>query len=334
MARFFEPEIKEKDLRSDVQKYAQDWLVNLLKETPQFPAEQVAGMSPAEQLAQQMLMSWAGTEPEGLGTLRDYAGGENILDRPEIQGIINEVLQRGNEMAQRLGRGLQLRGAGTSSGAQEALGRSTTETQQALLATLAPYLQSAETRRLGAAQALAGLSESGKLNRLNALSTTGSLPRQLEQLANSAEFNRAMNQLMFPYTTQAEAAKAAATAPRDVMVYTKGSTWSQIAPAVGAIIGGIFGGGQGAMMGKQMGEETGAMGSQGYSYNLQGGGGGYGQTTGAQQSGGGQQPGLGNWSMFGDSLGSLFGGGQANAAGDWQQNTEAYWNRGYGAYGF
>ena len=276
-------------------------------------------------------MGYGRSEMEGLPTLREYAAGGNILERPEIQAILNEVMREGGEMANRLGRGLQLRGGATSSGAADALGRSTTQTQQALLATLAPYLQGAETRRLGAAQSLAGLSESGMLNRLNALSTTGSLPRQLEQLRNVAGYNQQMAHTMFPYTYGMEAAKTLSGSGEPYMAYTKPSTWSQIAPAVGAIIGGIVGGPMGATAGKQMGDEMGGIGSTGYNWNVQGGGGGGGgQSNQATQ---GQGQGAGGYSMFSDWIGNLFSPNtaQANEAGEWQKGTEATYGRSYGS---
>lgn len=329
MARFFEPEIKDHDIRSPQRKAAEAFLGSIFAgQIPDIPLEQVAGMSPAEQMAQRLVMQYGGSEMEGLDTLRAYTKEGNILDRPEIQAILNEVMREGGEMAKRLGRGLQLRGGATSSGAQDVLGRSTTQTQQALLATLAPYLQGAETRRLGAAQSLAGLSESGMLNRLNALSTTGSLPRQLEQLRNIAQYERDMQQIMFPYTYGMEAAKTITNAGDPYMTYKRGSTWSQISPAVGAIIGGIFGGGAGAAMGQQMGEEGGKMGSEGFeTYGAQGGGG----SNQAQQN---QGQGNQGYSMFGSSIGNLFNTQQANEAGDWQKGTEATYGRTYGWTGY
>jgi len=326
MARFFEPELKDHDLRSYQRKQGEAFLMQLLGQVPDIPLEQVAGMSPAEQLAQKLVMGYGKSEVEGLPTLREYAAGGDLLERPEIQAILNEVMREGGQMANRLGRGLQLRGGATSSGAQDVLGRSTTQTQQALLAALAPYLQGAETRRLGAAQSLAGLSESGMLNRLNALSTTGSLPRQLEQLRNIAAYERQMTHTMFPYTVQADAAKTLSQSGEPFMVYKRPSMYQQIAPAVGAIIGGIFGGGAGAQMGQQMGQESGQALESGYNYNLNSGGGGGGnQATQAQGQGGG------GWSSIGKLFGQLFNQGDTA---DWQKQTEAQYGRSYGGGGY
>lgn len=327
MARQFEPELKDHDIRSPQRKAAEAFLGSLLGAVPQIPMEEVAGMSPAEQLAQQLVMGYGRSEMEGLPTLREYAAGGDILDRPEIQAILNEVMREGGEMAQRVGRGLQLRGGATSSGAADALGRSTTETQQALLAALAPYLQGAESRRLGAAQALAGLSESGILNRLNALSTTGSLPRQLEQLRKAAEYNKAMTETMFPYTYQAEIAESLAHTSDPYLTYKRPSLFSSVAPAVGAAIGGYFGGGQGAAMGQQMGEGMGQAVEGGYDYNVGGGGGGYGGGGGGTTQQGGQSG--TNWSMFTGLWDKLFSNN--NTAGDWQKQQEINYGRSYGS---
>ena len=330
MARQFEPELKDHDLRSPQRRAAEAFLGSLfMQPPPSLPLEQVAGMSPAEEMAQRLVMQYGGSEMEGLDTLRAYTKEGNILDRPEIQAILNEVMREGGEMANRLGRGLQLRGGATSSGAADTLGRSTTQTQQALLATLAPYLQGAETRRLGAAQSLAGLSESGMLNRLNALSTTGSLPRQLEQLRNIAQYERDMQQTLFPYTYQAQAATTLSQSGEPYMVYKRPSMYQQIAPAVGAIIGGIFGGGAGAQMGQQMGQESGQALESGYSYNVNSSGGGGGGNQAQQnqgQSGGG-------YSNIAGLFSQMFGGGSGSTA-DWQKGAESYYGRSYGGGGY
>ena len=327
MARQFEPELKDHDLRSPQRRAAEAFLGSLFAQPPPaIPLEQVARMSPAEEMAQRLVMQYGGSQVEGLDTLRDYTKEGNILDRPEIQAILNEVMREGGEMANRLGRGLQLRGGATSSGAQDVLGRSTTQTQQALLATLAPYLQGAETRRLWAAQSLAGLSESGMLNRLNALSTTGSLPRQLEQLRNIAEYEREMTQTLFPYTYQAQAATTLSQSGEPYMVYKRPSMYAQIAPAIGAIIGGIFGGGAGAQMGQQMGQESGQALEGGYSYNVQGGGGSGGSNQAQQNQGQGQ--GSGGYSNIAGLFGQMFGGSGGSTA-DWQKGTEATYGRSY-----
>jgi hypothetical protein len=233
---------KAKSLRTPIQVGAEQTLGNILNAPmPEFPTREIAPMSEAESLAQSMVTEYGATEPAGMETLRSYAEPGNILDRPEIQAIIQNVLQSGQQETNRLGRTIQLSGAGSSSSGRDVLGRSVEDTQRMILSTLASYLESAENRRLGAATSMAGISETGTLNRLNRLSTTGSLSRTLQQMQSDAEYVKMMQQINFPYETQSGIASLILNA-QNPMAVTGGSAspFSQASPLIATILKGIL----------------------------------------------------------------------------------------------
>jgi hypothetical protein len=143
-----------------------------------------------------------------------------------------------------MGRKVQIAGAASTSAGRDVLGQSVQDTQRNMMNVALPYLtqakENAENRKLTAAQALATLGESSMLNRINALSTTGALPRIIEQLQKDAEYARAMTQINFPYQQQAGIAGMLLNAPAQTAV-TGGepSLFSQLSPAIG-MLGGLF----------------------------------------------------------------------------------------------
>lgn len=229
----FSAKTKLKDVRTREAKSADQYLNALLKQgTPKFPEEQVAGMSEAEQLAQELLRGYGQREGEGLSTLREMAGAsDNILEDPTITALMEVIGKRGNQTANRLSRSLMLRG-GRGSAGRDMLGRAVTETQNEMLSTLAPYATQRRQQKLTAAQMLNTLGEGSTLNRLNALSTTGSLPRTLEQMKNSANYQKLLQQVLFPYQ---QGLNVAGTIKKggQMAVEQSDSLFSQLAPVLG-----------------------------------------------------------------------------------------------------
>lgn len=82
-------------------------------------------------------------------TAKELAQPVDIFSLPEVQGIIQETVQQGNLLANRLGRGLQTVGAFTTTPGRDILGRATTEVQKSLAASLAPFAESERARRRG-----------------------------------------------------------------------------------------------------------------------------------------------------------------------------------------
>lgn len=63
----------------------------------------------------------------------------DFLSLPEVQGIIMEATQKGNLLANRLGRMLQASGSLTSTPGRDVLGRAVTDVQKNLASSLAPF---------------------------------------------------------------------------------------------------------------------------------------------------------------------------------------------------
>lgn len=242
----FKAKTSLRDVRTKQAKTGADYLASLLTGgTPTIPTEEIAGMSDAEKLAQQLAMQYGSSEGEGLDTLRSIAAGsDNILDDPTISALMEAIGKRGDLTANRLSRSLMLRG-GTGGAGRDMLGRSVTDTQNEMLSTLAPYATAAKNRQLSAAQLLNQLGENSTLNRLNALSATGSLPRTLQQMQNTANYNQALQQILFPYTYGASVA-GTLSGSQPMAVEQSPSLFSQIAPLIqqGAMM--IAGAGSGA----------------------------------------------------------------------------------------
>lgn len=230
-------------IRSPRQWSAEKWLSTLLNEqAPQFPTQQVAGLSGPEQMAQGMVTGYATSPTEGLGTLRTAAGASSdVTARPEVQAMIDEIMRYGTQETNRLGRKIQIGGGGRTSGGADMLGQSVQDTQRLILASLLPLFESAENRKIGAATTLAGLSENSMLNRINALSTTGALPRMLDQLGKEAQYTREMQQINFPYQTGASIANSILNANSPIAI-TGGepSLFSQASPLLGVLMKGLF----------------------------------------------------------------------------------------------
>ncbi len=82
-------------------------------------------------------------------TATDFATPTDIFQLPEVQGIIQEATDRGNLLANRLGRILQKSGNLTSTAGRDELGRAVTSVQKSLTASLAPFAESERNRRFG-----------------------------------------------------------------------------------------------------------------------------------------------------------------------------------------
>jgi hypothetical protein len=249
----FDSETEMLDTRNPQSQGADQWLLSLLQSgTPTIPGEQIAGMSDAEKMAQQLVMQYGTSTPEGMDTIRSMAtASDNILEDPTIAALMSSIENKGNLSANRLSRSLMLRGGGGGAGA-DMLGRSVTDTQKEMLSTLAPYAEAAKGRKLSAAQILSDLGETSTLNRLNALSGVGSLPRTLEQLQKSADYQRALTEVMFPYQQGANVA-ATLSGSQPMTVQQTPSIFSQYAPILAqgvqvaaATMGGGAGGGAGS----------------------------------------------------------------------------------------
>ena len=189
---------------------ARDFLENLiLAGSPDFPVQQIADLSELEQIAIALATDFAnaGVPADRQFTIdeltRIITGPTDITQLPEIEALINEVVNEGNLIANRLGRGLRLSGNLSSSGGRDTLGRSVTDTQQALLSGLAPFAAGERGRRLSALDLLENITranQSDVINRIQVAGQAGQVPRQIEQAGFDAEFSAQLQELLFPTT--------------------------------------------------------------------------------------------------------------------------------------
>ncbi len=237
---FFEPKTETKVLQTPQEAAARTWLANTLQQgTPTIATAGVAGLAPQEQQASQMTSEYAGTPAEGLDYLRSTLGGSsNVMEIPEYRALLDQVFKQGSLEANRLGRSLQIRGGTSASTGRDMLGRLLGDVQSQALATMAPYAQGLRNEKLTAAEALNRLGEQSILNRLNALSTSGGVERQLDQLRKDAAYNQQMMTTMFPYQQQAGLAQTILQNPAQWTVTQKPSTAQIIGQTVGGAVEG------------------------------------------------------------------------------------------------
>lgn len=80
-------------------------------------------------------------------TAKELAQPIDFLSLPEVQGIIQETIKRGDLLINRIGRSLQTAGAFTSTPGRDITGRAVTDVQKSLAASLAPFASEERARR-------------------------------------------------------------------------------------------------------------------------------------------------------------------------------------------
>lgn len=124
---------------TDAAKEARARLLKLAGgEPPDVPRREIAPLPPM-------------TKERGLArtTATELAQPQDIFSLPEVQGIILEATQKGDLLANRLGRMLQSAGALTSTPGRDVLGRAVTDVQKNLASSLAPFAAEERRRRAG-----------------------------------------------------------------------------------------------------------------------------------------------------------------------------------------
>lgn len=272
----------EKKLKLPSQYYAaMDELLKLGKApAPSQPLRGTAELSPLELQAQQMVTDWIGAPvPETRRvateeTLKTATQPVDITKLPEYQGMLDQIIEEGNLMANRLGRGLQTRGMWTSEPARDILGRSVTGTQKRMVGALAPFAESERQRRFAATSMLEQLTqgaESTLTKKIGLAGGIGALPRQIQQQVYDALFDKRIREIAFKYQIQPEILKSILGGSVGHVTGGEPSMFSQIiSPLTGAGSGGGFTGGGGTVT-----PTTGNQGTIPYQY-LGGYGGGYG----------------------------------------------------------
>ena len=172
-------------------------------------------------------------------TYRDIAAPGDILDRPQVRGIISKATEEGDLMLNRLGRGMVTRGAFGSTPGRDILGRGVTSIQERIASALSEYLEGAESRRLTAAGGLerTGLAkETTQLKKIGTAVDLGALTRNIEQSIQNAKFQKLISDIEMKYKTQP--ATLASVMGQSVGTVTGGepSQFAQAAPLIGSLL--------------------------------------------------------------------------------------------------
>ena len=235
---FFKSDIESVDQRNPQAVEADKFLASQLNRDPaDFPRRQVAGLSENEQLAGGIAKNFGTSKPEGTEVLRGVANqSANILEDPSIKALLEELQGHGELESNRLARGLMIRGQ-TGGVSADALGRGQADIQRNTLAALAPYASQRTSQRVSAADTLSRLGDSSTLSRINALSVTGGLERQIEDMQNEADYQRYVQQIEFPANIASGLSRS--TPQQLVSQPSDFETFTNLAkPAAGAYLGG------------------------------------------------------------------------------------------------
>jgi len=235
------------------------------EEPPNFPQQKVAGMTDLESYIQSMLGDYVKQGPsktrQNALDLASKTANEpyDVMQLPEVQGLMKSITEAGQQEGNRLNRGMQLRGSSQSSKGRDILGRNVTDMQQKMASSISPFLEAERQRQfqsIGLMSDIENAQVADLLQKLQTGSNIGALPRQLLQQNLNADFSNAMQPIDFRYGTQANILHSILSEPQVLTGQQGGgaSGFSQIAPLIGPAMsllgpmlsGGLGGGGAGA----------------------------------------------------------------------------------------
>lgn len=254
--------------QTEGQKTAEQYLMDLMGRNVTFPTAQVAGLTDIEQQAQTRGREIITGGIPGLRTAEEAARGivtepTDITKLPEYQGILQDAIEQGNLLTNRIGRGLQKAGAFTQTTGRNVLGRAVESIRQGIAGRLAPFAEAERSRRAGMIPTLANLATTGATLPINLARMLGLDERAIKQLGLDAEQEAKLLTLLFPFNTQAGI--AGQVLGRERFAYDPGvlspSIFSQIAGAI------PFSGGSPATPQAPQVQPTGGYSFSPYSYN-------------------------------------------------------------------
>jgi hypothetical protein len=230
----------------------QEYLTNLLQQTPSLPQQQVAGLTPVQQLIMSMLPGMLQGSGEAQQTVSNYYRGlisdkYDVFEDPRYEALRQESerLTRAGQTSLRRGaeRSGQLDSTPAKAGEAQFLAQSGSE----LLKNLGALLTNREQQRLTAASGLQSATSQGIQNAA-AVGGIADWQRVIEQQQNDAMYQWALMTAMFPYQYQTGLAQSLMNAPGAVQVTGGGLTgfgefMSFAAPIAGAVLGGPIGAG-------------------------------------------------------------------------------------------
>ena len=177
-----------------------------------YPTQAVAGLSKQQQDALKLGEKYykSGTDPlskEAVGVYRDFTGYKDVMDRPEVKGMIGKATETGNLMLNRAARSIGMRQPGTSSGTpgRDILGRGVTAVQEYIASALGDYMNAAENRKLAAGGAISGEGtkrETSQVSKVGVAADLGTMTRNIAQQIEDAKYQKLINDINMRYSTQ------------------------------------------------------------------------------------------------------------------------------------
>jgi len=225
-----------------------------------YPTKQIANLSAmeleVERQAQARLTAPPSPERETIiqEFMRKATTPADVANLPELQAIFKQITELGELEANRLGRGLQIRGTLGTTGGRDILGRHATATTEALMRGAAPFLSEARGLKAQAGRdvgTLVGQRETETTGRMGVAAAVGELRRGITQAKLDAPFEKALRDLEFRFQIQPGLLRSVLVSPQPVTtgggpseMQKISSAAGQIAPFVSALSGlGGFGGG-------------------------------------------------------------------------------------------
>lgn len=235
---------KKKKLKLPPQYYkAMDELLARGKADVSFPTQGIAPLSEMERtgidIGKDFLTSKSPDIDFATQTYRDIAAPGDILERPEVRGMISKATEEGNLMLNRMGRGMVMRGTFGSTPGRDILGRGITSIQERIASALSEYLNQAESRRMGAAAGLerTGLAkETTQLKKIGTAVDLGSLTRSIQQSIQDAKFNKLISEIKMRYETQPATLSSVMGQTTGVVTGGEPSMFAQASPLIGSLL--------------------------------------------------------------------------------------------------
>jgi hypothetical protein len=198
-----------------------------------------------EKFQQQLAWQYVQQRPEAIqaamDSLGEFSQAKDVLDVPEFKGLYDTILRSGNQMANRLGRSLQIGGNADTSPGARMMGRQATDVQSQLLGGLAPYAQNLMNLRYQAPLAAAELETGDITQRMNVAGQVGFLPRALQDLRNASKWNMQQQKALFDYQVRAPIFASIAGSNLPTVVSGGGpSMFQQASPIIGSVLGNML----------------------------------------------------------------------------------------------
>lgn len=224
------------------QKAAQSFLMAQLNKSVNIPTQQVAGLSPTEQLLQNNLSSYFGAGggyQSGMNAINDQTKYVDPVTSPYFKGLAQQSQLAKEKGVSALRQRSQLGGMLFSSPSARAEGEYTSNLDANLMAQLGQLENQQKAQQLQAAQ----MAMQNPLAALNSAAPLAAQPRTLEQALMEAQYNQQLQSMLFPYQYQAPIAQGIMN--NQAYAWNPGTTspsmFSTITGGIGSILGGLYG---------------------------------------------------------------------------------------------